>query len=161
MAKPKEKLTNFNNNNILIFLLNFYRKRSIDGNNSESEDKPNSTDNPGSNSPPKRPKTNCWPQFLRDCTILWQQSSMAISRKKNTKIPWKPWDIPNLFEFMADDISTNGPRRINSYVKNNPYLKQMDNSWQQHYLFDDTKTKSGILRPWYLVTKKQNVIPIN
>ena len=59
MAKPKEKLTNFNNNNILIFLLNFYRKRSIDGNNSESEDKPNSTDNPGSNSPPKRPKTNC------------------------------------------------------------------------------------------------------
>ena len=104
----------------------FYRKRSIDGNNSESEDKPNSTDNPGSNSPPKRPKTNCWPQFLRDCTILWQQSSMAISRKKNTKIPWKPWDIPDLFEFMADDISTNGPRRINSYVKNNPYLKQMD-----------------------------------
>ena len=104
----------------------FYRKRSIDGNNSESEDKPNSTDNPGSNSPPKRPKTNCWPQFLRDCTILWQQSSMAISRKKNTKIPWKPWDIPDLFEFMADDISTNGPRRINSYVKNNHYLKQMD-----------------------------------
>ena len=60
----------------------FYRKRSIDGNNSESEDNPNSTDNPGSNSPPNRPKTNCWPQFLRDCTILWQQSSMAISRKK-------------------------------------------------------------------------------
>jgi len=35
------------------------RKRSIDGNNSESEDKPNTNDNPGSNSPPKRPKTNC------------------------------------------------------------------------------------------------------
>ena len=107
----KKNLADFNNN-ISIYMpiyWIFYRKRSIDGNNSESEDKPNSTDNPGSNSPPKRPKTNCWPQFLRDCTILWQQSSMAISRKKNTKIPW---DIPNLFEFMADDISTNGPRRI-------------------------------------------------
>ena len=91
-----------------------------------------------------------------DSSRRWQ-----FHEKKNTKIPWKPWDIPNLFEFMADDISTNGPRRINSYVKNNPYLKQMDNSWQQHYLFDDTKTESGILRPWYLVTKKQNVIPIN
>jgi len=34
------------------------RKRSIDG-NTESEDKPNSTNNDGSNSPPKRPKTNC------------------------------------------------------------------------------------------------------
>ena len=80
----KKNLADFNNNisiYIPIYWI-FYRKRSIDGNNSESEDKPNSTDNPGSNSPPKRPKTNCWPQFLRDCTILWQQSSMAISRKK-------------------------------------------------------------------------------
>ena len=56
-----------------------------------------------------------------DSSRRWQ-----FHEKKNTKIPWKPWDIPNLFEFMADDISTNGPRRINSYVKNNPYLKQMD-----------------------------------
>ena len=36
----------------------YFRKRSIDG-NTESEDKPNSTNNDGSNSPPKRPKTNC------------------------------------------------------------------------------------------------------
>ena len=53
-----------------------------------------------------------------DSSRRWQ-----FHEKKNTKIPWKPWDIPDLFEFMADDISTNGPRRINSYVKNNPYLK--------------------------------------